>query len=69
MTRQTRMWLWKLDASLPGKLGKFGDWLNQGEELMEQLPDLEKDHASLAEDYAKLCEEHKVRVIKCVCPC
>ncbi|CAC5416632.1 SYNE1 [Mytilus coruscus] len=39
IARRTRMWLWKLDASLPGCPGKFGDWLNQAEEMLEIEPE------------------------------
>lgn len=58
--RRTRMWLWKLDASLPGKLGKFGDWLNQGEEILEQQPEDVQDRHDLAQKLAKLLQESTV---------
>ncbi|KAK3089398.1 hypothetical protein FSP39_003323 [Pinctada imbricata] len=58
--RRTRMWLWKLDASLPGRLGKFGDWLNQGEEVLAQEPEPPETHDHLAQEYARLCQESKV---------
>lgn len=60
ISRRTRMWLWKLDASLPGKLGKFGDWLNQGEEVLEQQPEDAQDRLELAQEFAKLLQESKV---------
>jgi hypothetical protein len=60
VARRTRMWLWKLDASLPGKLGKFGDWLNQGEEVLEQQPENATDRLDLAQQLAKLLQESSV---------
>ena len=60
VARQTRMWLWKLDASLPGRLGKFGDWLNQAEEMLEIEPEQNDDFAEMAEHILKLLNEHKV---------
>lgn len=60
IARRTRMWLWKLDASLPGRLGKFGDWLNQAEEMLEIEPENQEDHIEMADQLLKLLNEHKV---------
>ncbi|CAG2199466.1 SYNE1 [Mytilus edulis] len=59
IARRTRMWLWKLDASLPGRLGKFGDWLNQAEEMLEIEPENQEDHIEMADQLLKLLNEHK----------
>lgn len=61
--RRTRMWLWKLDVSLPGKLGKFRNWLSHGEEVLEQQPVDIKDKHDLAKKLAKLLQESVV----CTC--
>ena len=61
IARRTRMWLWKLDASLPGRLGKFGDWLNQAEEMLEIEPEQREDLMEMAEQIVKLLNDHKVR--------
>lgn len=62
VSRQTRMWLWKLDASLPGRLGKFGDWLNQAEEIMESQPEELEGHEEMANQLSKLAGDHRVRI-------
>ena len=36
-TARTRVWLWKLDNSLPGRVGRIGDWLYRSEELLAGL--------------------------------
>ncbi|CAC5404544.1 SYNE1 [Mytilus coruscus] len=59
IARRTRMWLWKLDASLPGRLGKFGDCLNQAEEILEIEPENQEDHIEMADQLLKLLNEHK----------
>ena len=60
VVRQTRLWLWKLDASLPGKLGKFGDWLNQAEEVLEQEEELLENPDEMAAQLGNILQEHKV---------
>lgn len=61
VVRQTRLWLWKLDASLPGKLGKFGDWLNQAEEILEQEEEFLENPEEMAAQLGNILQEHKVR--------
>ncbi|XP_067130355.1 LOW QUALITY PROTEIN: muscle-specific protein 300 kDa-like [Centruroides vittatus] len=52
-------WRWKLDSSLPGKLGQIGEWLNQAEQYLskDMLP------AGKEEDMPQIVsmklEEHK----------
>lgn len=60
MVRQTRLWLWKLDSSLPGKLGKFGDWLNQAEEILEQEEEILENPEEMAALLGKFLQDHKV---------
>ena len=36
-TSRTRVWLWKLDNSLPGRVGQIGDWLYRAEEKVTEL--------------------------------
>ena len=66
MVRQTRLWLWKLDASLPGKLGKFGDWLNQAEEMLEQEEELLENPEEMAAQLGNILQEHKVGSVACL---
>ena len=61
VSRQTRLWLWKLDASLPGKLGKFGDWLNQAEEILAQEEEILENPEEMAAQLTNILAEHKVR--------
>ena len=35
VSTRTHVWQWKLDSSLPGELGKIGDWLYRAEELLD----------------------------------
>lgn len=63
VVRQTRLWLWKLDASLPGKLGKFGDWLNQAEEVLEQEEEILESPEEMATQLGNILQEHKVRMM------
>ena len=60
VSRQTRLWLWKLDASLPGKLGKFGDWLNQAEEILAQEEEILENPEEMAAQLTNILAEHKV---------
>ncbi len=60
MTQHTHLWQWKLDSNLPGRLGQIGDWLNRGEEMVEDelsYGDKPEDNADLV--HARL-EECKV---------
>lgn len=64
VARKTRLWLWKLDTSLPGRLGKFGDWVNRAEELLEsEIPVLD-DPEDTADNIAKLTHEHRVIILE-----
>ena len=60
VSRRTKLWLWKLDASLPGKLGKFGDWLNQAEDILEQEEELLENPEEMAAQLGTILQEHKV---------
>ena len=63
VSRQTRLWLWKLDASLPGKLGKFGDWLNQAEEILAQEEEILENPEEMAAQLGNVLAEHKVKSV------
>jgi hypothetical protein len=43
---RTRVWLWKLDSSLPGRVGQIGDWLYRAEERVGDVS--AQDHSALA---------------------
>ena len=60
VVRNTRLWLWKLDSSLPGRLGKFGDWLNQAEEMLEQEEEMLENPEEMATQLGNILQEHKV---------
>ncbi|XP_052236879.1 muscle-specific protein 300 kDa-like [Dreissena polymorpha] len=59
VARQTRLWLWKLDASLPGKLGKSGDWLNQAEDILELEKEFLEDPNEMAMQLGKILQDHR----------
>lgn len=60
---QLKHWQWILDSSLPGQLGKIGDWLHQAEELIgsDILPLGIHEEAALGILATKL-QEHIVSV-------
>ena len=58
---QVRQWLLKLDASLPGKLGKLGEWLYHAEKLMRKKEEVTDNYDQMATYYADLAKEHRVR--------
>jgi nesprin-1 len=45
-SNRTRVWLWKLDSSLPGRVGQIGDWLYRAEEKVGEVA--AQDHSILA---------------------
>lgn len=57
---QTRKWLLKLDASLPGRLGKFGEWLYHAELLLLQEADLLVDPDKNHQAIIQILQKHKV---------
>ncbi|XP_025103982.1 nesprin-1-like isoform X4 [Pomacea canaliculata] len=56
---QTRKWLLKLDASLPGRLGKFGEWLYHAELLLLQEADLLVDPDKNHQAIIQILQKHK----------
>ena len=44
-TSRTRVWLWKLDKSLPGAVGRIGEWICQAEEKVAKMHST--DHSML----------------------
>lgn len=57
---QTRRWLLKLDASLPGKLGQFGRWLYEAESLLLKEGDLLANPNDNLQQLAEILRQHKV---------
>ena len=61
MTHRAQHWQWKLDSSLPGRLGEIGDWLYRAEDRL-QMPhkyDAEDAQASV-NMLMKQINDHKV---------
>nr|KAG5692778.1 hypothetical protein BaRGS_009394 [Batillaria attramentaria] len=56
---QTRRWLLKLDASLPGRLGKFGEFLYQAELLLLKEKELLANPDDNMQQLAEVLREHK----------
>lgn len=55
-----RQWLEKLDACLPGKLGKLGQWLYGAERLLRKKEETTDDIDKMMVLYDDLIHEHKV---------
>ncbi|GFR66525.1 nesprin-1, partial [Elysia marginata] len=56
---KVRQWLLKLDASLPGKLGKLGEWLYHAEKLMRKKEEVTDNYEEMATYFAELAKEHR----------
>lgn len=68
LSQQLRHWQWLLDTALPGEFGQIGEWLNQGEALINSddiptqlneeaaavLNQKIEDHKSFFSDYASV---------------
>ena len=63
VTNQKRMWLSKLDSSLPGKLGKFGEWLNLAEEILEREEKKLESPEEMTAQLKSILLEHKVSLL------
>lgn len=61
---KTRKWLWKLDTSLPGRLGKFGDWLFNAEELLAEELEMLESHEEMAVQIGNFLQRHRVCILK-----
>ncbi|KAH9507324.1 hypothetical protein Btru_056910, partial [Bulinus truncatus] len=55
-----RQWLLKLDASLPGELGKLGQWLYEAEKLMNKKEETNENLEKMAALYLELADQHRV---------
>lgn len=55
----TRLWLQKLDSSLPGKLGKLGQWLYKAEKLLKKQEEVTDEANKMVVLYAELAQEHR----------
>ena len=60
VTARTRVWQWKLDSSLPGRLGQLGDWLYRAEEMIEQEITSCDQHEDTANSIRSRLDDHKV---------
>ncbi len=58
--RVLQVWQWKLDSSLPGRLGQIGDWLHRAEQLLDQPLTYTDLHQENADMLHKRLEHHKV---------
>ncbi|KAL5008450.1 hypothetical protein ScPMuIL_014031 [Solemya velum] len=56
---KTRKWLWKLDTSLPGRLGKFGDWLFNAEEILAEELQMFESHEEMAAQIGNFLHKHR----------
>ena len=57
VTQRTRVWQWKLDSNLPGRLGHIGDWLYRAEEMVEsEIPYVDRHEDTAANINTKLDE-------------
>lgn len=56
----TQRWLLKLDLSLPGRLGQFGQWLYNAERLLEKREQQVDEAEEMAVQMTNLIGEHKV---------
>ncbi|CAH1803094.1 unnamed protein product, partial [Owenia fusiformis] len=62
VTKRTRKWRWKLDSSLPGKLGYIGQWMKDADDLLEQealVSTATEGGEKEATDVRKRLEEHE----------
>ena len=62
VTSRTRLWQWKLDNNLPGRLGQLGDWLYRAEELLDSEASYSDRPEEAAATLRTLLEEHKVSI-------
>lgn|SRR6218665_1480844 len=60
MTSRTRVWRWKLDSNLPGRLGHIGDWLYRAEELLENEEYYVDSADQTARNIRRKLDEHLV---------
>ncbi len=64
MCCSVQVWQWKLDSTLPGRLGQIGDWLYKAEELLNQELSYTDKHEDNAEMLRKRLEHHKVQLLE-----
>lgn len=60
VSQRTRLWHWKLDRALPGRLGQIGDWLNKSEVALETDSGMIDHPATSLADVRKKIEEYRV---------
>ena len=61
VTTKTKIWLWRLDKCLPGRLGDVGDWLYKAEDVVETPMQPQERHEDTAEELKKTLVRHRVR--------
>ena len=61
VSQQTKLWLWKLDSGLPGRMGQIAQWLHRGEVLIETIADINEKDEDVLRIVCDALQEHKVR--------
>lgn len=56
----TQKWLWKLDSSLPSRLGQLGDWLFRAELILDEEADRKEHEQEMADQLSDILLGHKV---------
>lgn len=70
VSQRTRLWHWKLDSALPGRLGQIGDWLYRSEETLEADSHMTEEPSTSPADVRRKIDEYKVTrfvIINCSC--
>lgn len=57
VSQQTRVWQWKLDSNLPGRLGQMGDWLYRAEEMVQTEINYADKHEDTVENIQTKLED------------
>ena len=60
VSAQTRVWQWKLDNSLPGRLGQIGDWLYRAEDRLNKPHAVDDDAQRCVNMLITQIDDHKV---------
>ena len=63
VSQRMRLWHWKLDSALPGRLGQIGDWLYRNEESLEMDSRLTDESNISPADVRRKIEEYKVTIL------
>ena len=60
VTARSRVWQWKLDNNLPGRMGHIGDWLHRAEESTQAEISVADRHEDTANNIRQRLEEHRL---------